>query len=135
MQPTRHYFSNAVGSVDFVPDAYVYLHWSGAPLSSIEFRGLYTHARNLLKRYRLTAILADHRDMPEAPADTDRKWLLSEWLPETVAQTGFTRYAVIPTDAPRRLHTSGVVRDLARYVNVSVFDDLNQAAAWISSAQ
>ncbi|SFQ47210.1 Na+:H+ antiporter, NhaA family [Hymenobacter arizonensis] len=125
-----------MGSVDFVPDAYVYLHWSGAPLSSAEFRGLYMHARNLLKRYRLTAILADHRDMPDAPADADREWLLTEWLPQTVAETGFTRYAVLPTDAPQhRLHTSGVVRDLARHVNVSVFDDLDQAAAWISTAQ
>ena len=52
MIPTRFYFSNAVGSVDFVPDSYVYLHWSGAPLTSLEFRALYEHVRNLWQRHQ-----------------------------------------------------------------------------------
>jgi NhaA family Na+:H+ antiporter len=134
--PTQHYFSNAVGSVDFVPNGYVYLHWSGAPLSSLEFRGLYTHARNLLKRHQLHGILADHRAMPDAPTDQDREWLLKQWLPQTVAQTGFVHYAVLPaTDPANRLHTGVVMRDLEHYVKVSLFDDLEQAASWIATAQ
>ncbi|WP_141106537.1 hypothetical protein [Hymenobacter gelipurpurascens] len=133
MQPTRHYFSNAVGAVDYVPGAYVYLHWSGAPLSSLEFRGLYIHTRNLLQRHQLTAILADHHAMPQAPDEADRDWLLREWLPQTIQDTRFARYAVIPTPAPEhRLHTDGVLRDLGHYVTVGAFLSLEEATAWIS---
>lgn len=134
VQPTRHYFSNAVGAVDYVPGAYVYLHWSGAPLSSLEFRGLYIHTRNLLERYQLTAILADHHAMPHAPNEADRNWLLQEWLPQTVQATPFARYAVIPTLNPdHRLHTDGVLRDLSHYVTVAAFATLDEATDWISS--
>lgn len=67
MLPVQQYFANAVGAVHFVPDAFVYLHWSGHPLSSPELRALYVHTRNLLLRHNLPGILADHRAMPAAP--------------------------------------------------------------------
>ena len=52
--------------------AYGYLHCSVAPMSSAELQALYVHAANLLQRYPLTGILADHRAMPAAPTATDR---------------------------------------------------------------
>ncbi|SHL96507.1 hypothetical protein SAMN02746009_03712 [Hymenobacter psychrotolerans DSM 18569] len=58
--PTRFYFPNAVGLIDHVPRTHVYLHWTGAPVSSVEFRALYVHICNLLQRHQLKAILADH---------------------------------------------------------------------------
>jgi NhaA family Na+:H+ antiporter len=125
-----------VGSVDYVPEAYVYLHWSGAPLSSLEFRALYVHARNLLQRYRLPGILADHHAMPQAPAEDDRAWLLHEWLPQAVSETPFIRYAVMPTPEPNnRLHTDTVVATLRSYVTVELFDDLQQAVDWMSTEE
>ena len=132
MVRTQHYFSNAVGSVDYVPEAYVYLHWSGKPLSSVEFRALYVHARNPLERHQLKAILADHHAMPEAPTETDQAWLLEQWLPEAVAVSALSRYAVMPTPDPgRRLHTETVLEGLRRHLQVAVFDDLDQATAWL----
>ena len=133
MVPTRFYFSNAVGSVDFVPHAYVYLHWSGAPLTSGEFRALYVHVRNLLQRHKLQAILADHHAMPMVPAAADQQWLLEQWLPETIAATSLARYVALPTaDPSRRLHTETVLESLRRHLQVAVFDDLEKASDWLS---
>ncbi|MBF9239444.1 hypothetical protein I2I05_18775 [Hymenobacter sp. BT683] len=135
MVPTRFYFSNAVGAVDFVPQAYVYLHWTGAPLTSPEFRALYVHVRNLLQRHKLKAILADHHAMPEAPDEADRLWLLDQWLPQTLAETALARYAALPTPDPgHRLHTETVLDGLRRRLQVAVFDDLDQASAWLQEA-
>lgn len=123
-----------MGSVDFVPRSYVYLHWSGAPLTSAEFRALYVHARNLLERHALKAILADHHAMPAAPDAADREWLLGQWLPETTAATSLTRYAALPTPDPgRRLHTEQVLAGLRRHLQVGVFDDLDRARAWLQA--
>ncbi|GAB2796703.1 NhaA family Na+:H+ antiporter [Hymenobacter luteus] len=135
MVPTRFYFSNAVGAVDYVPRTYVYLHWTGAPLTSVEFRALYVHVRNLLRRHQLKAILADHQAMPEAPDEADRAWLLEQWLPETIAETSLARYAALPTPDPgHRLHTETVLDGLRRHLHVAVFDDLDQASAWLREA-
>jgi hypothetical protein len=133
MSPTQHYFSNAVGSVDFVPlDGFIYLHWSGAPMTSTEFRALYVHAHNLLRRYPLTGMLADHHAMPAAPDPADRDWLLDEWLPAVLEDTQFTRYAVLPTlDPSHRLHTPAVARKVSRIVDTAFFDDLDAAATWL----
>ncbi|WP_460550236.1 hypothetical protein [Hymenobacter daeguensis] len=137
MLPTRLYFSNAVGSVLFVPDAFIYLHFSGEPMTSPELRALYVHAANLLARHGLTGILADHRAMPAAFEPPDREWLLTEWLPGTVPPPPPTiRYAVLPNPSPvRRLHTEDVLRELGHYVSVTVFESLEEAAASLQSGQ
>ncbi|MGY3091272.1 hypothetical protein ACVWYF_004338 [Hymenobacter sp. UYAg731] len=133
MLPTQNYFSNAVGSVDFSPeDGYLHLHWSGAPMTSPEFRALYVHAHNLLRRYQLRGILADHRAMPAAPDPADREWLLTTWLPDVLDDTAFERYAVVPTLAPEnRLHTPAVAAQLRRIVATSFFEDIPLAADWL----
>lgn len=133
MSSTQYYFSNAVGSVDYVPDdGYLYLHWSGAPMTGPEFRALYIHAHNLLRRYPLRGILADHRTMPAAPAAADRDWLLTTWLPAVLADTHFERYAVVPTLEPaHRLHTPAVAEQLRRMVTTAFFEDLPPAAEWL----
>ncbi|GAB3576863.1 hypothetical protein [Hymenobacter daeguensis] len=133
MIPTQHYFSNAVGSVLFVPGSFVYLHFTGEPLGSVELRALYVHAANLLARHSLGGILADHRAMPEAFAADDRDWLLTQWLPNTIGPPPPpVFYAVLPNANPaRRLHTDEVLSALRRYVTVGVFDDLDQAADWL----
>jgi len=104
MLPNQNYFSNAVGSVDLSPeDGYLHLHWSGAAMTGPEFRTLYVHAHNLLRRYHLRGILADHRAMsaaPAAPAAAAREWLLTTWLPAVLGDTTFERYAVVPTLCP-----------------------------------
>ena len=135
MLPTQLYFSNAVGSVLFVPEAFAYLHFSGEPMSSPELRALYVHAANLLSRHALPGILADHRAMPAAFAPDDREWLLAEWLPHTVPPPPPTvRYAVLPSPSPtRRLHTDEVLRDLEQYLVVRVFENLDQAAEWLKA--
>ena len=135
MLPTQLYFSNAVGSVLFVPESFAYLHFSGEPMSSPELRALYVHAANLLSRHALPGILADHRAMPTAFAATDREWLLTEWLPHTVPPPPPTiRYAVLPSPSPtRRLHTDEVLRDLEHYLIVGVFEDLDSAASWLKA--
>ncbi|MCC3156489.1 hypothetical protein LJ737_04525 [Hymenobacter sp. 15J16-1T3B] len=135
MSDTRHYFSNAAGSIDFVPGDYVRLRWSGQPLTSPELRALYVHARNVLERKGLRRLLVDHRAMPAAPEPADRQWLLTQWLPDTVARTRATHYAALPAPDPaRRLHTEPVVQDLRRYLTVALFDDPEQAAAWFHAA-
>ena len=133
MLSTQHYFSNAVGSVDFSSeDSYVYLHWSGAPMTSPEFRALYTHAHNLLRRYPLRGLLADHRAMPTAPEPADRDWLLNTWLPAVLADTVFDRYAVVPTLTPEyRLHTPAVTAQLRRLVTTTFFEEIPPAAEWL----
>ena len=132
MFATQHYFANAVGAVDFVPKACVYLHWTGAPMSSAELRALYVHTRNLLQRHELCCLLADHRAMPAALTPADQNWLLTQWLPQTLTETKQLRYAALPTTDPtHRLHTEPVVRELRRYATVSLFSDLDQAAAWL----
>ncbi|MCC3153197.1 hypothetical protein Q3A66_09635 [Hymenobacter sp. BT770] len=135
MLPTRLYFSNAVGSVLFVPESFVYLHFTGEPMSSPELRALYVHAANLLARYRLSGILADHRAMPAAFETPDREWLLTEWLPHTVPPPPpVVRYAVLPSpSATRRLHTEAVLQELAQYLIVQVFEDLDSAANWLKA--
>lgn len=133
MFPTHHYFSNAVGSVDYVPDeGYLYLHWSGEPLTGLEFRALYVHAHNLLRRYPLRGILADHRAMPTAPAAADRDWLLTSWLPAVVEDTSLARYAVVPTLEPaHRLHTPAVAEQLRRVLSAAFFEDIPPAIDWL----
>lgn len=135
MLATHHYFSNALGAIDFVPDAYVLLRWSGQPLSSLELRALYVHARNALERTGLCCLLVDHRTMPTLPDIADQEWLLTQWLPETVARTRTTHYAALPAlDPACRLHTEPVVQDLRRYLSVALFDNPEQAAAWFHAA-
>ena len=132
MLPTRLYFSNAVGSVLFVPESFAYLHFSGEPMTSPELRALYVHAANLLERHALPGILADHRAMPAAFAAPDREWLLTEWLPDTAPAPPTLRYAVLPNSSPsRRLHTTDVLQALEKYLVVGVFDDLEAAADWL----
>ena len=133
MLPTQNYFSNAVGSVDFSPkDGYLHLHWSGTSMTSPEFRALYVHAHNLLRRYHLRGILADHRAMPTAPAPADREWLLTTWLPAVLEDTAFERYAVVPTLAPElRLHTPAVAAQLRRLVTTVFFEEIPSAAEWL----
>ena len=134
MAPTRFYFSNAVGSVDFVPQGYVYLHWSGIPMTSVEFRALYVHVRNLLQQHQLKAILADHLAMPGPPDQADREWLLEQWLPAALATTALARYAVLPVpNPPQRLHNEAVLEGLASHLQVAVFDDIEQAKAWLQA--
>ncbi|MDO7845079.1 hypothetical protein Q5H92_01830 [Hymenobacter sp. M29] len=135
MLPTQLYFSNAVGSVLFVPESFAYLHFSGEPMSSPELRALYVHAANLLSRHALPGILADHRAMPSAFAAPDREWLLTEWLPQAVPPPPpIIRYAVLPSSSQaRRLHTEEVLRDLEHYLVVRVFDDLEKAANWLKT--
>ncbi|MBJ6107661.1 hypothetical protein JAO73_01465 [Hymenobacter sp. BT523] len=136
MLSTQLYFSNAVGSVLFVPGSFVYLHFSGEPMSGPELRALYVHAANLLARHGLTGILADHRAMPAAFDAPDQQWLLTEWLPNTVPPPPPSiRYAVLPSLHPtRRLHTEDVLRDLGHYVKVAVFDKLEEAANWLKDS-
>jgi hypothetical protein len=136
MLPTQHYFSNAVGSVEYVPeDGYIYLHWSGVPMTGPEFRALYVHAHNLLRRYPLQGILADHRTMPAAPTAADREWLLTIWLPAVVSDTHLAYYAVVPTLAPEhRLHTPAVAKQLRRMVNTAFFEEVSPAADWLRTA-
>jgi NhaA family Na+:H+ antiporter len=133
MFSTQHYFSNAVGSVLFVPGSFVYLHFTGEPMGSAEVRALYVHAANLLARHSLGGILADHRAMPDAFAEEDRSWLLTHWLPNTISPPPPpVFYAVLPNSHPaRRLHTDDVLHALRRYLTVGVFEDLDQAADWL----
>ena len=133
MLSTHYYFSNAVGSVDYVPDhGYVYLHWSGAPMTGPEFRALYVYAHNLLRRYPLRGILADHRAMPAAPAAADRDWLLATWLPAVLEDTSLARYAVVPTLEPaHRLHTLAVAEQLRRVLTAAFFEELPPAIDWL----
>jgi hypothetical protein len=82
----------------------------------MELRSLYVHARNLLLRYELRRILADHRAMPAAFEAADRTWLLTDWFPHTTEEVPRVRYAALPSPAPqRRLHTDDVVQALRRY--------------------
>lgn len=133
MLTTQNYFSNAVGSVDFSPeDGYLYLHWSGAPMTGPEFRSLYVHAHNLLRHYQLRGILADHRAMPAAPDPADRDWLLNTWLPAVLEDTAFERYAVVPTLTPEyRLHTPAVAQQLRRLVTTAFFEEIPPAIKWL----
>lgn len=72
------------------------------------------HAHNLLLRYHLRGILADHRALLAAPDPADHAWLLTTGLPQVVAETWFRHYAVVPAlDPAHRLHTS-LVRDEVR---------------------
>lgn len=136
MPALLHYFSNAVGSVEYVPaEGYLLLHWSGAPLTSPEFRALYVHVLNLLRRYPLPGVLADHRAMPATPAPADRTWLLGTWLPQAVAETAFARYAVLPTlDPSHRLHTGEVQTEVRRRVTTEFFEEVAPAVAWLRAA-
>ncbi|GAB3860012.1 hypothetical protein GCM10028822_37490 [Hymenobacter terrigena] len=134
LEETKHYFSNAVGSVLYVPGSFVYLHWTGEALSSVELRALYVHARNLLLRHNLRRILADHRAMPAAFSEADRVWLLDEWFPHTTDEVPRVRYAALPSPDPqRRLHTDEVVQALRHYAEVALFDDIEQATAWLEA--
>lgn len=134
-EETKHYFSNAVGSVLYVPGSFVYLHWTGEPLHGPGLRALYVHARNLMLRYNLHRILADHRAMPDAFSPAERDWLLTDWFPHTVEEIPRVRYAALPSPDPqRRLHTDEVVRALRRYTDVALFDDPEAATAWLEAA-
>lgn len=134
LEDTKHYFSNAVGSVLYVPGSFVYLHWTGEPLHSLELRALYVHARNLLLRYELRRILADHRAMPSAFSPAERNWLLTDWFPHTTEEIPRIRYVALPSPDPqRRLHTKEVVQALRRHAQVAIFDDINAATAWLEA--
>lgn len=131
LEATWQYFANAAGAVRFVPNAYVYLQWHGSPMDSPELHALYVHARNLLQRQGLCCILADHRQMP-AITEADRQWLLTQWLPETVALTGYSHCAVLRAPSPTgRLHTDHVVECMQQFVKIEIFDDLLTADQWL----
>lgn len=133
--PTRLYFSNAVGSVLFVPDSFAYLHFSGESMTSPELRALYVHAANLLERHALPGILADHRAMPAAFDAADRDWLLTDWFPHTTEELPRVRYAALPSPDPqRRLHTDDVVHTMRNYAEVALFDDSATATAWLQAS-
>ena len=135
LKDTQHYFSNAVGAVLYVPGSFVYLHWTGEALQSAELRALYVHARNLLLRYGLHRILADHRAMPAAFDAADRDWLLTDWFPHTTEELPRVRYAALPSPDPqRRLHTDDVVHTMRNYAEVALFDDSATATAWLQAS-
>ena len=101
-------------------------------MTSPEFQALYVHAHNLLRRYHLRGLLADHRAMPAAPAAADREWLLTTRLPAVLEDTAFERYAVVPTLAPEyRLHTPAVAEQLRRLVTTAFFAEIPSAAEWL----
>lgn len=134
LEETKHYFSNAVGSVLYVPGSFVYLHWTGEPLRGVEVRALYVHARNLMLRYELRRILADHRAMPAAFDLGERDWLLTNWFPHTIEEIPRMRYAALPSPDPqRRLHTDEVVQALRHHAEVALFDKPAQAATWLAA--
>ncbi|WP_324672753.1 hypothetical protein [Hymenobacter sp. GOD-10R] len=134
MLTTHHYFSNALGTLEYLPDSYVYLRWSGKAPTSLELRALYIHARNLLERTNLCCLLVDHRALPAAFDAADQEWLLTRWLPETTAHTHCNRYAVLPALEPtHRLHTDPVIAKFRCYFSVALFEDLNQATAWLQT--
>ena len=57
------------------------------------------------------------------------------WLPETIAATALARYAALPTPDPRRrLHTETVLDGLRRHLQVAVFEERDQAIAWLRPA-
>ncbi|MFD1470536.1 hypothetical protein ACFQ48_20080 [Hymenobacter caeli] len=133
MRPAHRYFSNAVGSVDYVPDdGYLRLRWSGEPMTGPEFRALYVHAHNLLRRYPRRGILAGHRAVPAAPAAVDRDWLLATWRPAVIEDTHLGHYAAVPALAPaHRLHTPAVAEQLRRAVATAFFEETRPAAEWL----
>lgn len=99
-------------------------------MTTPEFCALYVHARNLLQRNGLKRILADHRRMPAA-SEAQKEWLLHEWLPKTIDETGYERCAVLRSEHPMRLHTADVVTELERFIELQFFDDVLAAAAWL----
>lgn len=134
MSTPRHYFSNGLGTVEYLPDAYAHLRWSDQALSSPEWRALYVHVRNLLVRKALPGLLVDHRRAAAAPTTADQHWLLSQWLPDLVAHTPVARYAALPAADPAcRLHTEAVVLDLRRYLTVALFDEPGPALSWLAA--
>ncbi|MGI4870324.1 MAG: hypothetical protein ACRYFX_03990 [Janthinobacterium lividum] len=93
------------------------------------------HAYNMLLRYHLRGILADHRAMFAAPDPADYDWLLTTWLPQVVAETEFRRYAVVPAlDPAHRLHTSLVRDEVRRSVSTELFAEVAPAIAWLRAA-
>lgn len=126
-----HYFANTAGTVSYVPGGYGYLRWHDQPITSEEVRALYVHLRNLLQHHQLRRVLADHRQMHTMSVD-DKHWLLTEWLPTTVALTGYSHCAVLPTlDPAHRLHSADVVAVLQNYISVGIFEELPVASTWL----
>ena len=132
----QRYFANAVGAVDFVPaDGYAHLHWSGTQLSGVEFRALHVHAHNLLLRFALPGLLADHRALPATLAPADHDWLLARWLPALLDETPVLRYAVLPALIPAHCPYPTAVRERVQaLVSTAFFEALAPAVDWLRQA-
>lgn len=133
MKIIQQYFSNAAGSVDYLPEeGYLYLYWTGAPVSSDEFRGLHAHAHHLLRQLALTGMLADYRALPIMLPLADQQWLVEEWLPKVVSDTPLRRYAALPAPEPsRRLHSWPVLVRVQHWLAATLFEDVSAAEAWL----
>jgi hypothetical protein len=100
-------------------------------VSSETFKELLEQFYNYVVQYGCRTLLIDARDMQIIPTDV-QGWLETDWMPRMTAQN-VKNYAVVsPISVLAKMSTDNVYVDEGG-INNGVFQDVNQARAWVAS--
>ncbi|MGI4875836.1 MAG: STAS/SEC14 domain-containing protein [Janthinobacterium lividum] len=126
------YFKNNAGCLWEEPESYLRLEYYPGKREEAQFRALLSHARQALQRHGWNRILIDQQHMTAFSA-AEANWLLHDWLPVTVRETGYRHGAVLLAhDVFARLAMTSV--EAAANQQVSIyrnFSDEATALAWL----
>jgi hypothetical protein len=129
------FFHNELASVLEHADGYARIDWNPVPIQSRALRTVYTQVLNLLRASGFTKILSDHQLMPPLlPAD--QLWLSQEWVPQAIAEAGYSHGAVVEShDLLSRSTIVRVVEQIGHLaLTVRYFEDDWRAAQWLRCA-
>lgn len=130
------YFHNSLAYVIELPGAYVRVDWQAAPMFSSSLREVHEQLLQLLKEKQLRKVLSDHQLMP-AIMPKDQQWLITDWLPRAVLESGYRYCAIINAhDVYNRLSTSYIEHKIKDSIPLQVahFQDLQAASNWLLSS-
>lgn len=129
------YFNNALGRVYLYAPDYVRIDWQTAPMTRVDLRAVYEHTLHLLNRSGIRKVLSDHRLMPPYTPE-DREWLLHDWVPRAIEQTGYSHCAVVQAqDVFNHQTTQQLAAEVSQRTTLVVeyFDQLDPALTWLLS--
>lgn len=129
-----HYFQNSLAQVEWHPMGYVYVLWKDNPPCSTEFRAVFRYVRALLNLTNCTMLLADQRAL-QPPSESDITWLVEEWTPAAVRETGYSHRAVVCADnlLTQQRMTTVIETGADEALTTECFADVEAAVRWLRS--
>ena len=128
------YFENGVGRIWEEPANYLRLEYRPGPREEGQFRALLNHLAQALVRRGWNSILVDQRHMTPFQA-SEQAWMLSEWLPRAVRESGYRYGAVVVAhNVFARLAMTPLVLGASELGHTyRTFETETEAEAWLAA--